>query len=125
MPGTTIYRRIGVFHSQEVHIEAQPGEWVRDDTMSTKPISEIVNEWCKLHEVEPIIASAPQTELVASGKTDDGLPARVYRVSLTVIYVPEEIIDYGQEAKIVREIDPTGLPTGLQEVIEAFNKSAG
>ena len=123
MSGKTIYRRVGVFHSQEVHVEANPGEWVRDDDLSTKPISDLINDWCGQHEVEPITASAPHTELVTTGRTSDGLLARVYRVSVSVIYVPAEIIDYGQEEKTIRNINPEGFPLGLQEIINQINES--
>ena len=118
-----IYRRVGVFHSQEVHVEANPGEWIRDDKLSTRPISESVNSWCVENEVEPITVSAPNTELTVVGKTSDGLNCRVYRVSVSVIYVPAEIIDYGQEEKTIRDINPAGFPGEIQSIIEAINQT--
>jgi len=121
--GKTIYRRVGVFHSQEVHVEANPGEWVRDDSLSTKPLSDNINDWCVEHGVEPVHCSPPATELVSTGRTPDQLPCRVYRVSVSVIYVPAEIIDYGQEEKTVRDINPAGLPSELQHIIQTINES--
>lgn len=126
MPGKTIYRRVGVFHSQEVHVEASPGEWVRDDGLSTAPISTLINNWCSENGVEPVSVSTPSIEELHSGRTSDGLKARVYRVSVSVIYVPAEIIDYGETKETaVHNINPAGLPAGLQELIAAVQKPTG
>jgi len=122
-----VYRRFAIFQAIEYHVR-QDGEWFRDDDRSSISVAAQVNKFTETESAEIVFASPPDMKLI--GRDDD---TRVYQVSVSVVYVPSElIVGYDQEkeggtANASREIErrSIALPETPEEIYKILGQSIG
>jgi hypothetical protein len=113
----TVYRRVGIFQSLETHIRSPDGEWFRDDEESTPSVPVQINKFAEDEQVEIVHISQPSIELVGKSASK-----RQYRTAVSVIYVPAELIDYGEEETGVTTRD-IALPETPEEIYGLMSRS--
>lgn len=121
--------RLRTFMVFERHIEAAPGEWLRDDTRA--PIHEVANKWIEENQVEILPESDYNVKLI---EQKDGGKTRIFLHTLVVHFIPEEFIKdaQSQAVRVDQEKEeeetlrlplsnPAELPGNLGRIAAAFN----
>lgn len=92
------YRRVKMFQSIEAYSQ-QDGVWLRDDR-STERIDDQINTFIEANSVEPVSIGDTALRLMAQSST-----SVVFVQTVCIVYVPAEIIDYGDLDKQPRRAE--------------------
>ena len=97
------HMRVGIFTSTEVQVEAAEGEWMRDEELSTTPITVKINDFLAQSSSQVTFVSPPKIDLVAVSEDED---RRTYLTSVSIIYAPQEAVYDGTNADDFQQSHP-------------------
>ena len=88
------FRRVQIFVANEVHETTDDKNWFRSDEFSDELIATTINKWLVENEATLVSVTTPAVQLIRSDPPTESDEARhiTYRVSISIIYIPNEVI---------------------------------